>query len=82
MASGTWQKLPDELASELSGSYMGRKAFIGRQVFEFPGLPGQAEDDGYDLASVSADGRTAGGQTLSNRADPAYRNSALMWRCS
>ena len=82
VATGTWQELPDGLADELSGSYMGREAFIGRQVFEFPGLPDQTEDDGYDLASVSADGRTAGGQTLSNRADPAYRNSALMWRCS
>ncbi|MGX6607959.1 hypothetical protein ACWKSP_38420 [Micromonosporaceae bacterium Da 78-11] len=82
VASGTWQKLPEGLDQDLTTSSMGLGAFIGRAIYEFPAPTDKQQDDGFDLISVSDDGRTAGGGSLSNTADPAHPNYPLMWRCT
>ncbi|GAA2613131.1 hypothetical protein [Paractinoplanes durhamensis] len=77
--SGTWQKLPG--AATTGGS--GPQVIIGATVVELPTDPAlvQAGQGTFDVAAVSADGRTVAGNALSNRSDPAVPFQPLIWRC-
>ena len=82
VASGTWQKLPQGEVPALAGDFVTLQAYIGKQIFTFPEPVGKRADDGFQIAVVSDDGRTAGGGSLSNRADPAHHDEPVMWRCN
>jgi hypothetical protein len=72
--TGTWQKMPDGLAS--------LSAFIGKKIFTFPEPAPKAAEDAFLLDYVSEDARTAGGHSFSTMANPDHPSAALMWRCS
>jgi hypothetical protein len=82
VASGTWQKLPKGAAFDLTTPFVTLEAFIGKQIFTFPEPANKRADDDFQIASVSDDGRTAGGRSLSNRADPSHQDEPFMWRCT
>lgn len=82
VASGVWQKLPKGEAPQMEMSFITLQAYIGRQLFTFPAPAGSRADDGFQITFVSDDGRTAGGGSLSQRADPNHRDAPFLWHCT
>jgi hypothetical protein len=81
VASGTWQKLPEGVAPHLTMDWVTLEAYLGRQIFTFPEPVDKRADDDFQVTFVSDAGRTAGGTSLSKRADPNHQDEPLMWRC-
>lgn len=82
VASGTWQKLPEGRSLHLTMPFVTLESYIGRQIFTFPEPGNKRDDDDFTIATVSEDGRTAGGRSLSNRADPSHQDEPFIWRCT
>jgi hypothetical protein len=82
VASGTWQKLPNGAAFDLTTPFVTLEAYIGRQIFTFPEPANKRADDDFQITFVSDDGRTAGGRSLSKVANPNHKDEPFMWHCT
>ena len=76
VASGTWQKLTMDPTAQMT-----LEAYIGKQVYAYPAPITKNADDAFQVITVSDDGHTAGGSSLSKQADPNHRDDAFRWHC-
>jgi hypothetical protein len=85
VASGTWQKLPPGKSSDLMvdpATHVTLEAYIGKQIYTYPAPITNNADDDFQVITVSDDGHTAGGSSLSQQADPNHRDEPFRWHCS
>jgi hypothetical protein len=83
VASETWQKLPTgSSAADLIMPSATLDAFIGKQIYTYPAPITKNADDVFAVVTVSDDGHTAGGRSLSKQSDPNHQDEAFRWHCS